>query len=221
VEEESPEEQMPFWEHLEELRWRILKWVIFVAAAFVVAFVFQKELMWVVTEPHRRAHRFSTETTERERDYAALIEQAAQKCKEKEPELSEALLVIKEELKRRDPSKLTFLKYQEAFLSYLKVCLIAALLVSLPFGLYQMWRFISEGLYPSERRAVGRFLPFSVLLFAAGLLFGYFLLIPWGLHFLLRYADPATVTPSITLGSRSSTRLCWRSESCSSCHSLC
>ena len=200
MEEESPEEQMPFWEHLEELRWRILKWVIFVAAAFVVAFVFQKELMWVVTEPHRRAHRFSTETTERERDYAALIEQAAQKCKEKEPELSEALLVIKEELKRRDPSKLTFLKYQEAFLSYLKVCLIAALLVSLPFGLYQMWRFISEGLYPSERRAVGRFLPFSVLLFAAGLLFGYFLLIPWGLHFLLRYADPATVTPSITLG---------------------
>lgn len=197
--EEYTEEQMPFWEHLDELRWRLLKWVIFVVAAFIVTLIFQKELMWIVTEPHRRAcEAFSRR--EKKRDYGALLQSVAEKMKDNNPELSEALLAIREELLKRDPSKLTVLRYQEAFVSYLKVCFIVALLLSLPFGVYQLWRFIAAGLYPSERRTVGGFLPFSLLLFAAGLLFGYFILIPWGLHFLLRYGDPSTIVPSITLG---------------------
>ncbi|MCX7704150.1 MAG: twin-arginine translocase subunit TatC [Planctomycetota bacterium] len=196
---EEEKKEMPFWEHLEELRWRIIKWLLFFAVSFVVAFIFQDELMWVVTLPHRTSSK-AIQTKEQIKDYASILERIAEKKKNDDPELSEALFTIRDELEKRDPSKLVLLKYEESFVAYLKVSLAAAFLVSLPFGVYQLWRFVSAGLYPSERKTIGTFIPFSLLLFAAGLLFGYFLLIPIGLRFLLSYGDSQMFFPSITLG---------------------
>ncbi|MGH7151273.1 MAG: twin-arginine translocase subunit TatC [Planctomycetota bacterium] len=81
-------------------------------------------------------------------------------------------------------SRLTQLTYVEGFFSYCKVCLVASLLVGGPFLLWQFWKFVSAGLYEHERRHVVRWVPSSIVLFAAGVAFGYFVLIPTGFTYL-------------------------------------
>ncbi len=84
-------------------------------------------------------------------------------------------------------SRLAQLTYFEGFFTYCKVCLIAALLAGGPILLWQLWKFVSAGLYENERRHVTRWIPFSIALFAAGVLFGYFVLIPTGFTYLAGY----------------------------------
>lgn len=74
--------------------------------------------------------------------------------------------------------------YLESFMAYLKVAFIFGIFLTLPFLLYEMWRFIGAGLHANEQKYVVTLLPFSLALFLAGVLFGYFAMIPVGLKFL-------------------------------------
>lgn len=60
----------------------------------------------------------------------------------------------------------------------LKVAMMAAFLVALPYVLYQMWAFIAPGLYQHERKLAMPLLVASVLLFFVGMAFAYFLVFP-------------------------------------------
>ncbi len=60
----------------------------------------------------------------------------------------------------------------------LKVALMAAFLISLPYTLYQIWRFIAPGLYEHERRWVFPLVAASLLLFFGGMAFAYFAVFP-------------------------------------------
>lgn len=89
--------------------------------------------------------------------------------------------------------------YPETFMVYFKVNIIFALIISIPFGLWQMWRFIRAGLYPGERKAVLTYLPISFVLFASGIIFGYLYLIPTTLKFLASYSTNEFITPLFNL----------------------
>jgi sec-independent protein translocase protein TatC len=69
----------------------------------------------------------------------------------------------------------------------LKISMYAGVLVSSPIWLYQIWKFITPGLYTHEKRYATSFVAASVLLFATGAAFAY-LTLEKGLHFLLGYA---------------------------------
>jgi Tat protein translocase TatC len=88
-----------------------------------------------------------------------------------------------------DP-RLAIFTYLEAIWVYMKVCGVGALLLGGPILIGQVWGFVAAGLYPRERRAVTRHLPFAFALFLVGVAFGYFLLIPKGLEMLARFHDP-------------------------------
>jgi Tat protein translocase TatC len=98
------------------------------------------------------------------------------------------------------PPQLMVLKDQESFLVYMKVCAVFALLLGIPFTLYNFWKFIAAGLYPHERSIIYIAAPLSMGLFVAGILFGYFLLIQYGLKFLITYGNPEIIRASMTLG---------------------
>ena len=85
----------------------------------------------------------------------------------------------------------------DAFNMDLKVSLIAGVFVASPFVLYQVWGFISPGLYRHERRYVGPFLFSTVGLFVAGGWFGYQMVFPAALDFLIGYSKP--FTPMVTI----------------------
>jgi sec-independent protein translocase protein TatC len=118
--------------------------------------------------------------------------------------LAEILRASDEERSIRElaatPQKLMNLKYTEAFMAYFLLALIASFVLAFPFISWQIWGFISVGLYRRERMIVYKFVPFSVLLFAAGVLFGYFILIPTALGFLASYGNQDVMQNSFTLG---------------------
>ncbi len=100
---------------------------------------------------------------------------------------------------RIDPGPLATIAVPERFVFYLKTTFLAALFFSAPMILYQMWRFIGAGLYSKEKKAVGRVIPFSLILFLGGLAFGYFVLFPIGMTFLLDFGDPTAFENNITV----------------------
>src|ERR1700726_4465264 len=59
-----------------------------------------------------------------------------------------------------------------------------------PVVLYQVWLFIAPGLYKHERKAVTTFIVSSVFLFLAGISFGYFIMLPYMLNFLIGFQGP-------------------------------
>jgi sec-independent protein translocase protein TatC len=71
---------------------------------------------------------------------------------------------------------------------YLKVSLIAAVIVASPWVIYQVWRFVISGLYEHERRAVYVLWPFSATMTVLGVLFTYYILLPVCLMFFLSFA---------------------------------
>lgn len=75
-----------------------------------------------------------------------------------------------------------------AFTIYIKVSLIAGLIVALPWVLYQLWKFIESGLYAHERRVAMTLLPFSSFMAALGVLFMYYIMLPVCLVFLIGFA---------------------------------
>src|SRR5713101_4849508 len=99
-------------------------------------------------------------------------------------------------------AKLVYLNPTEPFNLYLKVGLMAGLFVASPFVLYQVWLFISPGLYRNEKRYVMPFMFSTVALFLAGGYFGYKLVLPQALVFLIGYGKE--FQPMITLGEYSS-----------------
>ena len=106
---------------------------------------------------------------------------------------------IMEALRRNGLSeKLVYLNPTEPFNLYLKVGLLAGLFVASPFVLYQVWLFISPGLYRNEKRYLTPFMFSTVGLFLAGGYFGYKLVYPQALEFLIGYGKQ--FTPMITIG---------------------
>ncbi|HBQ21243.1 MAG: twin arginine-targeting protein translocase TatC [Deltaproteobacteria bacterium GWA2_38_16] len=96
-------------------------------------------------------------------------------------------------------SSLYVFRYQDSFISQFKVCLMAGFIISFPFIIYHALKFISAGLFPEERKKlVFLYLPFFLLLFVSGSLFSYFLLIPYGLHFLAFFGKEVGLTPMIS-----------------------
>jgi sec-independent protein translocase protein TatC len=93
---------------------------------------------------------------------------------------------------------LVYLNPTEPFNLYLEVALVGGLFVASPFVFYQLWLFIAPGLYRSEKRYVLPFVLSTVALFTAGGLFGYKMVYPASLDFLIGYGH--RFQPMITIG---------------------
>ncbi len=85
----------------------------------------------------------------------------------------------------------------EPFNMYLKIAFIAGLFVTSPWVLWQVWQFVSPGLYRHEKKYVVPFLLFTVSLFVLGGIVGYKLVYPPALDFLIGYG--AQFRPMITV----------------------
>jgi sec-independent protein translocase protein TatC len=94
--------------------------------------------------------------------------------------------------------RLYYTKPTDAFMLYLNLALVAGLFLASPFVLYQVWAFISPGLYHKERRYAVPFVFSCSALFIGGGLFGYFIAFPFALKFLLTFGGDK-VTPWITI----------------------
>ena len=94
--------------------------------------------------------------------------------------------------------KLVYLNPTEPFNLYLKIAALAGLFLTSPFVLYQVWMFISPGLYRKEKKYVVPFMVSTITLFAAGGYFGYKIVYPAALTFMINFGKQ--FQPMITIG---------------------
>ncbi|MGA9509852.1 MAG: twin-arginine translocase subunit TatC [Candidatus Sulfotelmatobacter sp.] len=94
--------------------------------------------------------------------------------------------------------RLVYLNPTEPFNLYLKIAALAGLFLTSPFVLYQVWMFISPGLYRNEKRYVVPFMVSTIALFTTGGYFGYKVVYPQALGFLIHFGRQ--FQPMITIG---------------------
>lgn len=155
-----------FWEHLAELRNRLLASVIVLVGGFFVAWGFRETLFELVTTP------------------------------------------VSEGLAKHGIYRLTAIETVEAIMVYLKLSLTAAIVVTVPVSLYQLWAFVKPGLTFSEIRPMRRIVVFSLFMFAIGLLFSYRLVLPLVIDYLTGFTmGSGGVDFQVTMKSAYSTAL--------------
>lgn len=90
-------------------------------------------------------------------------------------------------------SHLIFTELTEAFLTYFKVALLGGFILASPVVSYQIWRFVSPGLYRKERKVVLAFSVWSTVAFLAGMAFAYFVAVPGIFSFLMSFGRSVIV----------------------------
>jgi sec-independent protein translocase protein TatC len=175
--------RMTLGEHLDELRRRVLRAALAVGIAFAAAWYFKDEIAELTLAPYREAaERLNADRAE-----------ALEERLRADPTLARELYFTSSDPASRelrpeeriDPRPI-LTGVGEGFFFALDLSLYAALLASSPFVLWQLWLFVAAGLYPHEKRGVRRYFPLSVLLFAAGAVFCFVLILPTGIYYLYR-----------------------------------
>jgi sec-independent protein translocase protein TatC len=181
--EEGEEEGMSFLDHLEQLRWHLLRSVaavlIFTVAAFLSkSIVFGK----VILGPSKID--FVT--------YRVL-------CR-----ISEALSIPPLCIDTL-PFTIQSRQMTGQFSMHLTSSVVVGLVVAFPYLFWETWKFISPGLYKQERDAARGAVFFVSLLFFAGAAFGYFILAPLSINFLSNYQLDPTILNEFDITSYVST----------------
>ncbi|MCX7822583.1 MAG: twin-arginine translocase subunit TatC [Syntrophobacterales bacterium] len=86
---------------------------------------------------------------------------------------------------------------QEAFLVYMKMAFVCGIFLAMPYIIFEFWRFVAPGLYEHEKRYLIPIVIISILFFASGIAFGYFIALPFGFQFFTSFASDY-VTPLIS-----------------------
>ena len=84
-------------------------------------------------------------------------------------------------------SYLIYTGLTQAFFTYMKIAFFASLILTSPFIIYQVWKFISPALLPNEKKYVVPFVACSTALFLSGVLFGYFVVLPPAFEFFVSF----------------------------------
>lgn len=170
---------MTFLEHLEELRWTLVRSAIAVAVGFVLAFVFKtilfEEVVLAARDPHFITYR----------GFCKLGEWLGMPgiC------ISELGFTLQN------------LPVSGQFMTHMTVAFVAGFILAFPYILWELWRFIGPGLRDKERKAVRGFVAAGSLLFLTGVLFGYYLLAPLTVQFFGNYQVSPSVANNFALES--------------------
>ena len=95
-------------------------------------------------------------------------------------------------------SQMVAIEVQETFFTALKVAFFAAFIISLPVIFWQLWLFLSPGLYANEKKIIIPFVLAATLMFLIGAVFAYYVVVPFGFEFLVAFGSQVVaVMPSI------------------------
>lgn len=161
----SEEREMSFLEHLEELRWHIIRSMIAIFVFAIAAFVFRNFIFTNIIFAPSRIEFFT---------YQML-------CRLSDLTGSDVLCI--QEL----PFIIQSRQMTGQFTMAITVSAVLGLVVSFPYVFWEFWSFISPGLYSKERKLSRGAVFFVSLLFTMGILFGYYIVSPLSINFLSNF----------------------------------
>lgn len=164
---------MPFLQHLEELRWRLVRCVVVILILAIIIWYFQEEIM------------VNLFLSMKDKDFITFRF------------FCNYLGVCVEEI----PVKMQSMTVSGQFTYALMMSFLGGLVVSFPYIFYQIWSFVKPGLKLKEKK-MSRGLVFYVsILFFTGILFGYFLVAPLSVQFFGSYQISKQIENNFTIGS--------------------
>jgi len=171
--------EMSFLEHLEELRWHIIRSVLAISGFAVLAFINKRIIFDVIL--------FSPKTPEFWTNRMFV-------------KLSEYLGV---ESLKINQNELQLISYNMAgqFSTHIWTSIIAGFILASPFVIYEFWKFIKPALYEKEQKYASGAVFFTSVLFITGILFGYYLIVPLSIDFLGSYNVSPDVPNQIQINS--------------------
>lgn len=181
--EKSPEKEMSFWQHLEELRWHLVRSVIILVLLAIAAFIMRNFIFDVIILAPKNPDFIS---------YRAL-------CELGKWLYTDALCI------GTKPLEIINIQMSGQFLVHIYVSMMVALVVAFPYLLWEIWSFIRPALLPKEKKYSKGVVVYSTMLFITGLLFSYFLIVPLTVNFFSSYQVSESVNNTITLSSYIST----------------
>jgi len=115
------------------------------------------------------------------------------------PPVDLALLTRQAEERVGKHNQLSAMAVQEMFIVYFKVTLLCGFIMASPLIFYQFWAFVGAGLYPHEKRYVHVYMPFSIVLFLAGVFLCFIWVLPGAVRYLLSFNEWFGVDPDLRL----------------------
>jgi len=161
---------LPFLSHLESLRWHLVRSIISIFIASILAFI----------------------------NKSFIFDNIIFACKENDFPTYIFLCHLSEKLCMQDmPFILMNVEMAGQFTMHIMVSFVVGLILAFPYLVFEIWRFISPGLHSHERLYSILLFFFSIILFAIGILFGYFIIIPFSINFLSTYIISDTIENNI------------------------
>ena len=175
----NPEGEMSFLEHLEVMRWHLLRAIAAIVIMALVAFVFKDivfdKIILAPKEPPFPTNRWLCQLGE--------------------------ILGLKRICINQHPFTLQTVKMAEQFSMHIIVSFVAGIVIAFPYIFWEFWRFIVPALYDKERKTARGAVFYTSLLFILGVLFGYYIICPLSVNFLGNYKVSETVVSAPTLRS--------------------
>ncbi|WP_243388514.1 twin-arginine translocase subunit TatC [Bacillus kexueae] len=111
--------------------------------------------------------------------------------------LTKPIIVYLQHTSEAEQFALNAFRPTDPFMVYMQFTFIIALILTSPVILYQLWAFVSPGLYETERRVTLSYIPISLGLFLLGLSFSYFILFPFVVDFMNRISNDLEINQVI------------------------
>jgi len=172
-------EEMSFLEHLEELRWHLVRASAAVVVGAVLCFIEAEFILDEILFAPKRPEFFTNKIFGWVARY-----------------LNSPDLAI-------NTQPFTIINYDMAgqFSTNLSIAMIGGIILSIPYIFWEFWRFIKPALYEKERKHATGAVFYSTLLFMIGIFFGYYLIVPLSTHFFGSYRVSVEVVNQINLNS--------------------
>lgn len=172
--------EMTFWDHLEALRWMLIRVLVVLAVLVVGGFGF---IPWifehVVMAPSRNDFFL----------YTWMSKGAS------------ALAMLPDDLKRPFHVDIINIQLSSQFFLHMTLSVWFAVLVAFPYLIYEIWKFICPALYANERKSMRFTFVFGMVMFFMGCVVGYSVVFPLTLRFLYNYQISPEITNQLSLDS--------------------
>ncbi len=171
--------QKSFWEHLNELRWVLLRSVVIILILAIIAFLFKEFVFDKIIFAPKSSDFVTNRLFCRMSDW----------------------LSIKDLCFENAHIKLINTNLSGQFMTHMYVSIIAGLIAGSPYVIWELWRFIKPALYEKERKHTRGAVFVISLLFWTGVLFSYYIIVPLMINFLGTYQVSNSVDNLIELNS--------------------
>lgn len=177
------EAEMSFFEHLDVLRWHLIRSVIAIIIFAIFAFSFYDFVFEQIIMGPKHLDFWT---------YRMM-------CK------VGALLNLDDFCVTKIPFNLISTELTGQFMLQINSCLLIAVALGFPYLLFEVWLFVKPALSDIERKSARGFVFYATVLFACGALFGYYVVVPLSINFLANVSLDASIVNQITIDNYLST----------------